>query len=67
VVVVKYSGRLAESDTPFDMRDRFEFVLGRGDVISGWDVAVKEMSIGDEVEVFRCRPSRATAASRSHV
>jgi len=38
-VVVAYEGRL-EDGTVFDSATNFEFVLGAGDVIKGWDVGV---------------------------
>ena len=48
-----YKGTLASDGTKFDSSyDRkkpFEFVIGRGDVIKGWDEGVMEMSLGEKV------------------
>ncbi len=48
-VSVHYDGRLADG-TPFDSsRDRgrpFAFMLGRGQVIRGWDIGIEGMKAG---------------------
>ena len=47
-----YTGTLAASGTKFDSsRDRgipFEFRIGKGEVIRGWDEGVMEMSLGEK-------------------
>ena len=44
-VVVKYHGKLSDG-TVFDESDSFDFVLGTGDVIKGWDQGIKGMKVG---------------------
>jgi len=47
-----YKGTLADGGTKFDSSyDRntpFDFAIGRGDVIKGWDEGVMEMSLGEK-------------------
>ena len=47
-----YTGTLASNGSKFDSSlDRgkpFEFTIGRGDVIKGWDEGVMEMSLGEK-------------------
>lgn len=64
-VRVHYVGRLAATGEQFDSsRDRgapFEFVLGAGTVIRGWETAVGTM-VRDELALVRCRPEYAYGA-----
>lgn len=46
-VVVKYEGKLSNG-TIFDSANAFEFVLGAGDVIKGWDQGIKGMKVGGQ-------------------
>jgi FKBP-type peptidyl-prolyl cis-trans isomerase FkpA len=48
-VVVHYTGWLASGakfDSSVDRGDSFDFVLGRGEVIRGWDEGVAGMKVG---------------------
>ncbi|XP_021339422.1 peptidyl-prolyl cis-trans isomerase FKBP1A-like [Mizuhopecten yessoensis] len=60
-VVVHYTGTL-ENGHQFDSsRERgkeFEFKIGMGQVIKGWDEGVKEMSVGERA-VLTCSPDYA--------
>lgn len=60
-VSVHYVGTL-QNGTKFDSsRDRgspFEFNIGKGQVIKGWDEGVAKMSVG-EVSTITCPPSHA--------
>jgi len=50
-VVVHYTGRLTNGtkfDSSVDRNDQFEFVLGVGQVIRGWDVGVARMQVGEK-------------------
>ena len=54
VVVVHYTGWLTDGtkfDSSVDRDDPFEFTLGRGEVIQGWDVGVAKMRVGDKVRL----------------
>lgn len=42
---MKYRGAL-EDGTEFDAASRFEFTLGAGEVIKGWEVGVRGMRVG---------------------
>jgi FKBP-type peptidyl-prolyl cis-trans isomerase FkpA len=54
VVVVHYTGWLTNGqkfDSSVDRGQPFEFVLGRGMVIRGWDEGVAQMKIGDKARL----------------
>lgn len=44
-VVVSYKGKLGDG-TVFDSASSFEFQLGAGDVIKGWDIGIVGMKLG---------------------
>jgi len=47
-VVMAYEGRLAENGHVFDKASTFDFVLGAGDVIKGWDQGIVGMKVGEK-------------------
>lgn len=54
VVTVHYTGWLENGtkfDSSVDRKEPFQFVLGRGEVISGWDLGVARMRVGDKVKL----------------
>lgn len=54
VVVAHYTGWLTDGtkfDSSVDRKEPFEFVLGRGQVIKGWDQGIASMRVGDKVKL----------------
>lgn len=54
IVRVHYTGWLTTGekfDSSVDRDDPFEFVLGAGQVIGGWDQGVATMRVGDKVKL----------------
>ena len=50
-VVMKYIGKLDDGSV-FDSASRFEFTLGAGDVIKGWDLGIVGMKVGGSRKLF---------------
>lgn len=53
-VVVHYTGWLLDGtkfDSSVDRKQSFEFLLGKGQVIRGWDEGVATMQVGDKVKL----------------
>lgn len=47
-VVMKYEGKLVSDESVFDASSSFEFTLGAGDVIKGWDQGILGMRVGGQ-------------------
>jgi FKBP-type peptidyl-prolyl cis-trans isomerase len=63
-VVVHYTGTLTDGSKFDSSRDRnkpFSFVIGKGQVIKGWDEGVAQMSIGQRAKLT-CTPDYAYGA-----
>lgn len=63
-VSVYYEGRLKSNNKVFDSTkagDGFQFALGRGEVIRGWDVGVAGMKVGSKRRIT-CPPNAAYGA-----
>ncbi|EAN85727.1 putative FK506-binding protein (FKBP)-type peptidyl-prolyl isomerase [Trypanosoma cruzi] len=67
-VKVHYIGKLeadgSKFDSSFDRGEYFEFTLGSGQVIKGWDKGVATMQIG-ETAILKCSPAYGYGAAGS--
>lgn len=50
-VVVKYEGKLDDGSV-FDSSNSFEFTLGAGEVIKGWEQGISGMKVGGKRTLF---------------
>ena len=56
IIIVHYTGKLLDGtvfDSSVTRGDPFEFTLGVGQVIGGWDQGVAAMSIGQKVSILK--------------
>jgi FKBP-type peptidyl-prolyl cis-trans isomerase len=54
IVVVHYTGRLMDGtkfDSSVDRNEPFEFALGQGQVIEGWDRGIAQMQAGEKARL----------------
>lgn len=63
-VTVSYKGTLADTGATFDSSDSFEFAIGAGQVIKGWDQGVATMRKGERA-ILKCLPDYAYGAAGS--
>ncbi|XP_011310422.1 peptidyl-prolyl cis-trans isomerase FKBP1A [Fopius arisanus] len=66
-VVVHYTGKIKNGkqfDSSRDHGKPFQFKIGKGDVIKGWDQGVAQMSVGEHARLT-CSPDFAYG-SRGH-
>lgn len=64
LVIVHYVGTFPDGkkfDSSVDRGEPFEFVLGKGEVIRGWDEGVAQLSLGQKVKLT-CPPEYAYGA-----
>jgi len=57
-VTVHYTGTLQDGskfDSSVDRGEKFQFVIGVGQVIKGWDEGVMKMSVGEKAKLV-CSP-----------
>lgn len=57
-VEVAYTTRLSATGEVVDQSDALQFTLGQGDVITGWEVAVGAMQVGERARIT-CSPAYA--------
>jgi len=50
-VIIKYEGSIASTGATFDARDQFSFVVGKGDVIQGLDLAITSLRVGQHASI----------------